>query len=961
MSPYLHSSQGCKGRPACPPSVQPPRESEPIRRTKNKGSRPLHNNANHALGPNPRVRPTQPHSGAGPQTCRVGTPTDTCLQVFNSVLVAGVNGWTGRRRRSRRHCGVPPQNDAPAVTLGKRRRASQLGPLLLALLFFAPLTAQHEPLSGSARLQGLLERLNTLGSLLVLGAHPDDENTAVIAYFARGKHIRTAYLSATRGEGGQNLIGPEQGPLMGVIRTQELLAARRIDGGEQLFTRAIDFGYSKSSDEALARWGRQRLLSDLVRVIRRFRPDVIVTRFPHQGSGGHGQHTAVGHLSVEAFQAAGDPGRFPDQLKQGLQPWRAKRLYWNTYSFGRQREAAKARQDRLKIDAGQYDPLLGRSYAEVAGESRSMHRSQGMGTPRRKGAVPAFFAYIAGEPAESVLFDGINTTWGRVAGAEKVAHLLAQARNGYRPESPEVILPLLTKAYAALRELNDPWVEVKKREVLAAIQLAAGLWIDAAADRWDATPGSDLEVTLSALNRSRFPLAWARTQITGVAGHTEPGAEAKLGYNEVSSAKVSLRIPDFALYSQPEWLERPVQGDSYGIHDPTMIGRPEARPVLEATFYLKTEEGLELPFRIPVAYRWVDRALGERTRALQIVPPVAVSFAEKTMIFPDASPRAVSVRLENNAGEAVGKVKLDVPDGWTAKPASVEFVLKRHGQQRTANFSITPPATDSTGDVIARAELGGKAVSSGVRAIEYPHIPIQVVYPKARIRVARAEVKLLANKIGYVMGAGDNVPEALEQLGASVTLLSPDELASGNLAQFDAVVTGVRALNTRPDLLAAREQLLAYMEQGGTLVVQYNTVSRRGGGASGDVLAPYPMTPSRNRVSREDAAVTFRSPDHPLLNAPNRITQRDFEGWVQERGLYFMSEWDESYEPILQCNDPGEPPRLGGLLHAPYGQGVYIYTGFSWFRQLPAGVPGAYRIFANLLSAAKASRVLPAR
>ena len=897
-----------------------------------------------------------PHFSSG--SCRGGPlrpPSVLC-----PVRLTPESGLSRCIRNKARHGDPPLQNEAPAATRGKRLSGYLLGLLLPALLLFAPLQAQQETLSGSARLQGLLERLNTLGSLLVLGAHPDDENTAVIAYFARGRHIRTAYLSATRGEGGQNLIGPEQGALMGVIRTQELLAARRSDGGEQFFTRAIDFGYSKSPDEALERWGRERLLSDMVRVIRRFRPDVIVTRFPHQGSGGHGQHTAVGHLSVEAFQAAGDPDRFPDQVKQGLRPWRAKRLYWNTYSFGRQREAAEAaRRDRLKIDAGQYDPLLGRSYAEVAGESRSMHRSQAMGTLRRKGAVPAFFAYIAGDPAENDLFDAINTSWQRVPGAEKVARLLAQARSDYRPANPEAILPLLTEAYAALQELNDPWVEVKKQEALEAIQLAAGLWIDAAADRWDATPGSDLEVSLSVLNRSRFPLIWARTQITGVAGHTEPDAEAKLGYNEVASTKVAVRIPDFALYSQPEWLERPVERDSYGIHDPTMIGRPEARPVLEATFYLKTAEGLELPFRKPVAYRWVDRALGERTRALQIVPPLAVSFAEQTMIFPDTGSRTVSVRLQNNAGEAAGKVKLDVPEGWTVKPASVEFVLKRHGQQRTVNFSITPPPADSTGGVIARAELGGKVISSGVRVIEYPHVPIQVVYPKARMRVARAEVKLLAKKIGYVMGAGDNVPEALVQLGASVTLLSPDELASGNLAKFDAIVTGVRALNTRPDLLAAREQLLAYMEKGGTLVVQYNTISRRGGGADGAALAPYPMTPSRNRVSREEAAVTFPKPDHPLLNAPNRITQRDFEGWVQERGLYFMSKWDKRYDPILQCNDPGEPPQLGGLLYAPYGQGVFIYTGYSWFRQLPAGVPGAYRIFANLLSAARVPRTLP--
>ncbi len=883
-----------------------------------------------------------------------------------SVLCsAGIplGGGASRRIGNKGGRGGPPlQDDAPTVTLGTRLGDCLLGLLLPALLLFVPLQAQQARLGGAARLQSLLERLNTLGSLLVLGAHPDDENTGVIAYFARGRHIRTAYLSATRGEGGQNLIGSEQGALMGVIRTQELLAARRIDGGEQFFTRAIDFGYSKSPDEALDRWGRERLLSDMVRVIRRFRPDVIVTRFPHQGSGGHGQHTAVGHLSVEAFEAAADAGRFADQFSQGLEPWRARRLYWNTYSFRRQREQPKdARRNHLKIDAGQYDPLLGRSYAEVAGESRSMHRSQGMGTAQRKGPVTAFFAYIAGDPAENDLFDGIDTSWQRVPGAEKIARLLARARSDYRPENPEAILPLLTKAYTALRELNDPWVEVKKQEVLEAIQLAAGLWIDAAANRWDATPGSNLEITLSALNRSRFPLTWVRTQITGVAGHAEPGAKAKLGYNEVSSRKVSLRVPDFALYSQPEWLERPVQGDSYGIHDPTIIGRPEARPVLEATFYLRTAEGLDLPFRKPVAYRWVDRALGERTRALEIVPALAVSFAEKTMIFPDADPRPVSVNLQNNTGSAVGKLRLDVPEGWSVKPASVQFDLKRRGQQRTFDFSITPPADDSAGEVMARAELGGRVMSSGVRIIEHPHIPIQTVYPAARLRVARAEVKLLAKKIGYVMGAGDNVPQALDQLGASVTLLSPDDLAAGNLEKFDAIVTGVRALNTRPDLPAAREQLLAYVEKGGALVVQYNTVSRRGGAAAGVALAPYPMTPSRNRVSREEAAVTFPNPGHPLLHAPNPITRRDFEGWVQERGLYFMSDWDERYEPVLQCNDPGEPPQRGGLLSAPYGQGVFIYTGYSWFRQLPAGVPGAYRIFANLLSAATVRRTLPSR
>lgn len=822
--------------------------------------------------------------------------------------------------------------------------------------------AQSSPLSGSARIQGLLERVNTLGSLLMLGAHPDDENTAVIAYFAHGRQIRTAYLSVTRGEGGQNLIGSEQGPLLGVIRTQELLAARRIDGGEQFFTRAIDFGYSKSREEALRLWGRERLLSDMVRVIRRFRPDVIVTRFSHNGGSGHGQHTAVGHLSLEAFEAAADPERFPDQLKQGLQQWRAKRLYWNIYGLDRLSEEAKATLGSLvRIDTGQYNSFLGRSYAEVAGESRSMHRSQAMGTWQRKGSVPAFFAHIAGDPASRDLFDGIDTTWGRVPRAHKVARFLAQAHSDYQPEKPESTLFSLTKAYAALRELSGPWPEIKREETLEAIKLATGLWLDATTDQWDVIPGQDLEITLSALNRSRLPLAWVRTEITGVVRRTVSGDKANLIHNEVSSAKLVLRIPDFALYSQPEWLEKPVDGGSYRIDSPKMIGSPEAEPVLEAVFYLQTADGLELPFRKALSYRWVDRKFGERARALQVVPPVAMSFAEEAMIFPTTKPRTVSIHLQNNSGEVAGKIRLNTPEGWRATPPTAEFVLKRHGQRRTVNFLIIPPLTASTGEVIAKAELGGKAISSGLRTIKYPHIPIQVVYPKARMRVARAEIKLLAKEIGYVMGAGDNVPEALQQLGASVTRLSPDKLAYGDLEKFDAIVTGVRALNTRPDLLAAREQLLDYMKKGGTLVVQYNTVARRGEGAVGDALAPYPMTSSRNRVSSERAVVTFPNPEHSLLKAPNRITQLDFDGWVQERGLYFMSEWDERYEYIFQCNDPGELPQRGGLLYVPYGQGAFIYTGYSWFRQLPAGVPGAYRIFANLLSTSKLPRELRAK
>ncbi len=817
------------------------------------------------------------------------------------------------------------------------------------------------PLTGAPELRETLDSLNTLGSLLMLGAHPDDENTGVIAYFARGRHVRTAYLSATRGEGGQNLIGTEQGALMGLIRTQELLEARRIDGGEQFFTRAIDFGYSKAPEEAYAEWGREILLEDMVRVIRRFRPDVLVSRFPPApGSGGHGQHTAVGHIAAEAMEAAADPARFPEHMRQGLKPWRARRLVWNTFNFSpAQERGEEKRTDRLRLEIGDYDPLLGKSYVEIAGESRSMHRSQSMGTNQRKGAAQVFFAHVAGTPAGNDLFDGVDTTWGRVAGGEAAGRLLAQARDRYEAEHPAVILPLLVKAYAELEKLDDPWIPVKRAELLHAIRLAAGLWVDAASERWDATPGSELNIGLEVINRCDFPLRWKRTEIHGIASQAVPGPTEPLPDNEMSEKTATVAIPNDAAYSQPYWLRQPPDGSHYRVSEAELIGRPENPPLLEATFYLETSDGVELAFPTPVVYRWVDRAYGERMRSLEIVPAVAVSFTRNSLIFADPDTKTVAVRLRGNAASQSevqkGTVTLEAPAGWRVSPASAPFEIARRGQDVTVNFEVTPPAQDAGGLLAAKVQTNGGAIDRGMQEIEYPHIPIQMVYPEASMRVERVNLKLLSKTIGYVMGAGDNIPEALEEIGATVTLLSETDLASGDLSHYDAIVTGVRALNTRPDLLAARERLLDYVEQGGTLVEQYNTLPGFGRGRRGDIpeISPYPMSPSRERVTDETAAVTFPIPDHPLLQAPNHITAKDFEGWVQERGLYFMDGWDEHYDAVLASHDPGEEPQLGGLLYARYGKGVFVFTGYSWFRQLPAGVPGAYRVFANLVSAGK--------
>ena len=836
--------------------------------------------------------------------------------------------------------------------------------LLLSLLAaLATLHAQptpSTPLSGAAELERTLDELNTLGSLLMLAAHPDDENTAVISYFARSRHIRTAYLSANRGEGGQNLIGSEQGALMGLIRTQELLAARRVDGGEQFFTRAIDFGYSKHPEEAMEMWGRDVLLGDMVRIIRRFRPDVIVARFPPKpGSGGHGQHTAVGWVGPEAFAAAADPTQFPEQLEEeGLEPWQAKRYFWNVFQFGRPSpDGPPAPEGRITLEIGDYDPMLGKSYAEIAGESRSMHRSQAMGTDQRKGELRASFDPVAGEAAELDLFDGVDTSWGRVPGAEGVGRLLAQARTEYNPRNPAGVLPTLLAAHKALAPLSGYWPELKRGQLERAIELAAGLWLDVAAARWDAVPGQALELEWTALNRSKAPVAFVGAKLAGVVAADGPSETKTLTYNLPFEAKTTVEIPGDAAYSQPHWLREEHSPSVYSIDDPQLIGKPDSDPVLTAAFTLRFEDGVEITIEKPVVYRWVDRSFGERERDLEITPAIAVNLSRDNLVFPSNEAREVSVELVSHVGATKAEAKLAAPAGWSVSPASAAVEFERLGQEVSVKFQVTPPAEPGGGKLEASAVWQGREITRGIREIEYDHIPIQVVYPPAEIRIERIDVKLLSENIGYVMGAGDRIPEALEELGARVTLLSATDLASGDLSRYDAIVAGVRALNTRPDLAAARERVLEYVKEGGTLIVQYNTFSRRGGAQP--ILAPYPIDAAEmgrdrdDRVTDENAPILIPNPDHPLLQAPNQISQKDFEGWVQERGLYFLEDGAEGYESVFASHDPGQAPQGGGMLYARYGEGVYIFSGYSWFRQLPAGVPGAYRIFANMVSAGK--------
>lgn len=825
--------------------------------------------------------------------------------------------------------------------------------LVAGLAAAGGLRAQRE-LAGAARAKLALEKLNVLGTVLMIAAHPDDENTALLAYFARGRHLRTAYLSLTRGEGGQNLIGPEQGEVLGVLRTQELLAARRVDGAEQYFTRAIDFGYSKTAEETLAKWGREEILADIVWIIRRLRPDVVILRFSGTSRDGHGHHQASAILGKEAFEAAGDPNRFAEQLAR-VEPFRPRRLFWNVFSFrgGRFSDAGDM-AERIDLDPGRYSPLLGFSFAEIAGMSRSLHRSQGFGAPETRGSVRNSLVLVAGEPAAHDPFDGIDTSWRRVAGGEAVGALVGEALRRFDPERPEQALPPLLEARPLLAALRDPWARLKLTELDEAVALVAGLWLDAVADRYRVLPGDEVKIEAVAINRSSFPLELESVEVDGAGAGT---GRAPLPYNQPVRRELVWKAPPELPYTQPFWLRAEGTGERYRIEDLDRIGAADNPPVLTARFRLRA--GPErLVLERPVLYRYVDRVRGELTRPPAVVPPVAVRLAREAVVVPSGQVGKVEVELTAHTANASGEVWLEAPAGWRTAPGRQPFRLELAGEQATLSFELGAPAGPSRGRLAVKARVAGTGIASGTLVIDYPHIPPQTLAPPARAALAAVEVKTLARRVGYVTGAGDLVPGAIEQLGCQVTPIGPEELARGDLSGYDAIVTGVRAYNVRPDLRANQQRLLAYVEGGGTLIVQYNVLERPAGDGRDPLarLGPYPFRIGRGRVSVEEAEMRPLRPDHPLLAAPNRLSSEDFKGWVQERGLYFAEQWDGRYEPLWEVADPGEEPLAGGTLVARYGRGVFIYTALSWFRQLPAGVPGAYRIFANLLSAGKVLR-----
>ena len=731
---------------------------------------------------------------------------------------------------------------------------------LLAVFFVFSnqfLQAQPPPSYNSSDILLRIQKLKVLGSVLYIAAHPDDENTRLLGWLSNEKLVRTGYLSVTRGDGGQNLIGDEQGIELGLIRTQELLAARRVDGAEQFFTRAFDFGFSKSTDEALKLWGKDQVLSDVVWVIRNFQPDVIITRFPPDSRAGHGQHSASSLLAQEAFKKAADANVFPDQLKLGVRPWQATRIFWNSYNFG---EVNAISDEHLKMDVGGFNPLLGKGYGEIAAASRSQHKSQGFGVAAGRGEWPEYFSFTDGSKVTTSITEGIDFTWKRI-GAPAISVQIDNIIKNYKIDKPVLSVPALVSLYKQISRLpKGYWPSKKLAELQEIIAAATGTWMEAFSSDAMAVQGDSLHLNVLFNNQGGAKMSLNKVTIDGMDSTFNSLATKNKNFNFQKTVFVSDTFP----VSQPYWLKKKMRVGSYVVDDQQMIGKPESGPALTAEFSVAIE-GQPFVYHKPVQYKYTDPVKGELYEPLVVVP--------------------------------------------SSKTSSAYGVL---------------------------------------RHISYEHIPDIYYFNNDTVKIVLDSVKTDGKKIGYIEGAGDKVPAALSLMGYDVTVIKEKDLTPAYLRQFDAILTGVRAFNVHRYLSDKNAVLNEYVNNGGNLIVQYNTNSYAG--PNNSVIGPYKFNISRNRITDENAPVKFLIPDHPVFNYPNKITKADFDNWIQERGIYFADQLDKAYVTPLAMNDPGEQDQNGSLIIANYGKGKFVYTGLVFFRELPAGVKGAYRLLANIIA-----------
>ncbi len=822
------------------------------------------------------------------------------------------------------------------------------------LLSLNIVSAQKPVQQSTSEIYHSLEKLNFLGTALYIAAHPDDENTRLISYLSNKTKARTGYLSLTRGDGGQNLIGPELRELLGVLRTQELLAARRVDGGEQFFSRANDFGYSKHPDETLEIWNKEEVLGDVVWAIRNFKPDVIINRFDHRSPGTtHGHHTSSAMLSYEAFDLANDKSAYSQQLEL-TETWQPQRLFFNTswWFYGSQEKFENADKSKMvNLDIGTYYASLGKSNNEIAALASSQHLCQGFGRLSQRGTENEYVELLKGDMPKNSndLFEGIDTSWSRVNGGKAVGEILYAIEKDFDFSNPSKHLPQLIEAYELLQKVDDPyWKALKSLELRNIILNVGGLYLEASAETAFSNPGGKVKVKVEVVNRSSSNIVLKSISISNTGTALQPSIALK--NNVKQNFEIDLEIPETTEYTSPYWLKEKGSLGMYKVDKQSLIGKPETPRAFIAEFELDFN-GKSVVFEKPVIYHYAKPDKGELFQPFEILPEATASFSDKVLIFADGKSKKIPVTVKANADNIKGSLQLKHSKGWTVDVESKPFEIANKGDEQTLIFTLTPPADEDESYISPVVKLNGKEITKELVRIEYDHIPTQSVLLPSEAKVVRLNIKKSGEHIGYIVGAGDEVPESLRQIGYIVHTVAPSSIAKGSLDKYDAVVVGIRAYNVLDELKFKQRYLFDYVEKGGNLVVQYNTAGRWGD--QFENLAPYPITLSRDRVTDENSEVEIVAKKNSLVNYPNKIEANDFNGWVQERGLYFPNKWSKEFTPILSMSDKGESAKKGSLLIAPYGKGNYIYTGLSFFRELPAGVPGAYKLFANMLSVEK--------
>lgn len=823
----------------------------------------------------------------------------------------------------------------------------------LLQIFYA--TAQAPATYSSDDIYLQLKKLKVLGSVLYVAAHPDDENTRLLAYLSKGRLLKTGYLSLTRGDGGQNLIGDEQGIDLGLIRTQELLDARRIDGAAQFFSRAYDFGYCKTAAEAMQTWGHDKILSDVVWVIRKFRPDVIITRFPGDERAGHGHHAASSLLANEAFTAAADPTKFPEQLKKGVDVWQAKRILWNTFSFG---SINTTDPSQFKIDVGGFNPLLGKSYGEIAAESRSQHKTQGFGVPAQRGTQYEYFTTTGGTAPTTDLLSDIVTDWSKVPGGPQIQDQINVVITSFNFEHPEKSVEALGKIYAAINSLPDGfWKKIKLQETKDLLLACSGFFAEATASDEMVIAGKKMGITFSLITRNEVPVRLEQVHLNNF----DTTINSVLPIDKSISFKHTMDVPNMPEMTQPYWLQEPLDKGSFDIDNPLFIGKAQNDPAFIATFDLNIN-GQEISVERPVQYKYTDPARGELYEPVSVIPAVEIAISP-SVIFTNMLRNGkliplvgISLQVNSHVNENNKKLRLNIWQG-SKLAATLDTVInlqkeKQYTFSMVPDILVTDQLADSLHATVDMQEDGQNVIfNKKLHSIRYDHIPDIHYLFQAYTKLIKDTIQVSYKKIGYIEGAGDKMVDALRQMGYAVNVLTENDIVTEKLKSFDAIITGVRAYNVHDWLPGKYETLLQFVKDGGNLIVQYNTNNQLAGMAF--QIGPYPFTISRTRVTDETAPVHFLQPDEVVLHMPNKITSKDFDGWIQERSIYQAENLDNHYIPILGMHDANEPESNGSLIIAPYGKGNFVYTGLVFFREMPAGVPGAFKLMANLVALPK--------